>query len=1179
MDKVLPRDCPSYKFYSEGRQDRTTPAFLLIASSLDDVIGELIKLTGGGADVTSMDTLSELLRGIAWNYTEATEGLAWKDSVQQLPLHTVCNSLTTVQGSELAIQFRHHAGLSLSHIESVHEFLLASFSVRFYGNCNTYQREKLTLESTNFITRFDFMRHATFRPEYMANIFFMIKGKYYHVLQWFPKLISRIKFLFHPSSGSNYYRYLANGLIQFRNQNCTVRMITNERFEQQFNKNPHALAMQIIYDYHQGKVPLPPYMIVKQTPLSYWKKTFPRNYTQVRDVMLSNYHDHALLSSHETIRLAVLLNNQKQSQSSIGDFELMLQSITATNNFKAYVRNSSTLAFSTDRPLISRNMSSEQDFEPLVRDKRSPVLMLFTTAVRMLSRLGARLVSFFRSWAPTVIGSPLGRAVQRVHTALQGSGRGYVSQLRTEHSMKQVMARMGPVQRQLLPYVRSQSLGTIPQRVRQLKFGPNRYSALQLPSPIRRQLGMFSPERLKLKQRSLDFYSWSKKNAITLGATGATIGLFAHGLTTMSDPSNQYESYDPNPLADGAHVYQAAQDWHAIANGSFFAYEPYLLTQEEHDALQTDVFGNDTSPGMMSINNTQATVFDSTLQDAYANEVISIYDKTLPQDLRRRYLLQLRRKNQRMRELDSMTLCGIQYVQQSPLHEKAYHYAEAFFGVIMESYDNMIPQEHFIDTMLRNLISDGNVESFIDETDQYIDLLYVQIQDLWDPEERRKYAASAQTAERLKGSFTQEDLDSITKTSSPRSKEIFMLLLRKSGQEHIRRYNQMMDFLLSAESERRYWEDNYGSHRLLYKTQVSELPNSSQDYLMTLFWFQLYFAEPGRKESIDKFVRAMNRLSSIRLYDENRAVGLPLANLKRQISKIDLDMLDSNGLSGIAAMTTNHDSTTFTDYGSLAELAGINETLLDYAPSEEEYQDDTDGILTNELVGLNNVNQVEGRGRRKRTVWSHDYKARFRRHLRDTAHQMLGNMTQNPVLIREMELLLKDPQRSSVLQRMKIGKGPLGLKGLIHLEEQLRDPSKEEGYSISGLKQAHDEFLVSTLRYFKENEVPGEMMALVLSPEHATNLPAATRAELQSARRVLKIKPLSSIIEKLALMDYIRSMNAGKPVTPATVIEKGKLLTEWILLAASIFLNAAFLCGLLVKYCGPSVTAHIAHEK
>ena len=170
IGKLLPQDCPSFKFYESGTVDKSTPSFLLSISSLDEAIGRLIELTGGGSDHTVSDTLSGLLRQTSWDYNEVADGLKWKDSTQLLPLQSVCNSLTVSQQSELSIQFRHHVGLSLTDSNTVEDFLLSAYSVRMLGPCTLYDEEKVLLAASNFITRLDFLRNAQFRPEFLANI-------------------------------------------------------------------------------------------------------------------------------------------------------------------------------------------------------------------------------------------------------------------------------------------------------------------------------------------------------------------------------------------------------------------------------------------------------------------------------------------------------------------------------------------------------------------------------------------------------------------------------------------------------------------------------------------------------------------------------------------------------------------------------------------------------------------------------------------------------------------------------------------------------------------------------------------------------------------------------------------------------------------------------------------------
>ena len=1133
--------------------DHNTPAFTLSLNSLDEAIGKLISLRSGGEDPATHDTLSALLRETAWNYSAVTDGLKWKQSIQQLPLQSVCNSLTVSQQSELSMQFSHHVGLSLKNSETVKDFLLSTYAVRERGSCTLYDKERLYLDATNFISRLDFLRHVTFNVTYLANIVLEIRGRYYNLLEWYPMLIARTKLLFHPSSNSNYYRYLANGIIQFRHNNCTLRMITKEKLEKMIAKNPHQYTAQLLLEFHQGRGPRPPYLLAKNTPLSYWRKHFGDDATRIREMMLAKYMEHVTLTTDESIKLAILVKNEKLSKTSPGDFELTLQSIAAAGNLKKFVRTQDTHIL-PDRSLHPDILNSTMKAEVKARRKRSPFLMIFSTALKLITRLGQQLVRFFQGWSRAVIGSSLGRTVQRVYTSLQGAGKGFTSQLRTQHSVRQILGELGPTQRLLVPFIRSRSLGNVPQRVRQLSFGPGRYSALQLPSPMKKQLGMFSPERLRLKQRALDLYAWGKKNALLAGTTAATFGLAIYGLDmTANDKNNSPENYTNNIHADGPHVLEAVKTWHSIANGTFL-YEPTMLTAEEQRQLQIDVFG-DHQQGQDG-NKTRADIYDSVLNEAYSTEVVNIYDLSLPIELRRSALLKIRNKNQLLRELDSMTFASAKYLQKSPLHKKAMEAAEAFMGILMGSYESLVPSDHFMDTLIRNLIASNDLQAFIDEVDSYLDLVFVQVQDGWAPSVKAQFAHAA---EGIQNHFSASDLESLQGYSDPEAKQVFRLLMRKNGRKQIDVFNHQMDLLLSAEAERKYWVQNYNTHRLLYQCP-SELPNSQQDYLLTVFWYHLYLAEEGRKEDFDAFKDNMGRLSLIRLYSENLATGLRTDNLKKKISKQDLLTLETSGLAGIAAAPTAIDGATFTNYDDLLDLASSNATLVEFSPEIGDYQDDTDNILTNELVGLNNIKDAEqgseGRQRMRRDAIMQEAK---RQMVKRAADRILRNITSEPSIQQELELFAKDPSRSLLLaQWMQEHQGHLSLTDMLNLENRMQDTSNAAGTSLTELKRLKHQFMASTLAYLKQHQVPGELLALLLEPHEAIQLPADLRAQFQTAHRVLKIKPLQSIVEKQILMELVKA-NTKTPGTAALTLTGCYVLPFLLLSLISLGLNIHYI--------------------
>ena len=1172
IEKTIPNDCPSFQYYAKGHLEESTPVMVLSVKNMDELLGKLIGMAGENRNTA--EVLSTVLRESAWNYTEATRGMGWKEATQQLPLNSVCNSLTVSQQSELSIQFSHHIGLSLKSTASVEEFLLNAYAVRIMGPCNIYEKEQLMLDATNFITRLDFLRHATFNPGKLANIVVELHGEYHHVMEWYPKLISRTKLLFHPSTSSNYYRYLTNGLIQFSQGNCTLRMLSRERLKEQILKNPNQFMAQLMKDYYTGSIPKPPYDIVKNAPKAYWKNNFGSNHTAVRELMLSSYAQHTTLATNEAIKLAILINNQQYSRSSPGDFELILRSITAAGNLKSYVAKTRSLTL-PDRSLdpTAFNITEPTDTHSL-RTKRSPVFFIFSSAMRLLTRMGQRLLAFFRGWTPAIVGSPLGRAVQRVHTSLQGSARGFSSQIRTEHSLKQILGHMGPAQRVLVPFVRSRSLGNLPQQVRQLQFGPNRYSSLQLPSPIKRQLSMFSPERLRLRQRALDMYAWSKKNILFLGSTAATVGLFALSMDTIANERYEnYYNFSDNPWDDGPHVVQAVKSWYAIANGSFYLYEPMTttLTPEQQRSLQADVFGNKTQGNG---NATRADLYDSALAEAYRSEGINIYDISLSVEVRRSYLLKLRSNNQILRELDSMTFAAARYVEESPTHKKAVEAAEMFFGLLMTSYQTILPTEQFMDSLLRNYIRDGDHNALIEEVHNYVDLTFMQLQDQWTPEMREKFAM---TAEGLQNHFSNQDIEAFKKTTDPNARAAFELMLRKQGKEQLHVFNKQMDFLLGAESERLFWKQNYGSHRLLYANAPFEVPNKNQDYLATLFWFQLYFAQEGKQKEVDDFILAMSRLGMIRLYDENRACGLPTEYLKAKISPQDLAIIETSGLPGIADTKASDwlDSATFTDYDSLLSLANSNGSLVEFSPDIGDYANDEDNLLTNELVGLNNVKDViseESSPRGKRSLSSKQRQKIFQ--AKEFARRILGNLTLDSDLQKELELFAIYPSRSRLfMKRMK--RETLTHRDLLDLET-----SQTEGTDMQHLEEAQAAYLASAQRYSREQEIPGEILALLLSPQQGNDLTDSARAKLQTAHRVMKIQPLPSLVEKQILLSYLRRIHPGKTAALADTIFVKRNAPLLILVTFFVCTNALLLCALNRKKTkGKAVEEHITQNQ
>ena len=1129
LDLALPTECPSSEFYRTGEVRKHSPSFVLSVQSLDDALGRIIGLRAGGEDIYNKDILSQTLRATAFSYREATEGMEWKNLTQTLPLSSVCSSLTVQQQSELALQFSHHVGLSLASVATVEEYLVSSFSVRFQSKCSFYAKERLLKQAAQFLARFDFLRHTTIDPFYLANIILDYNGRYMPATEWWPKLVERLNLLFTPASDSNFYRYVANGVIQFTEGKCTLRLVSKDRLLKEIRNNPTPLAAQLILDYQRGVGDRPPYEIITGTPDVYWKELFGQDWRKVKTVMATDYMQKEALTTPEAVRIGVVLSNIKARRTSLGEFENLLRSITAANRIKQFVGAN---------PLITRDEVVELVFgngdlydQPHLRVKRHPALV---AAWGVVSRLVARLIIFFRGWAAALRGSALTASVRSVVTPLQGRAVGIANVARTQERLRAIIGQVGNAQRQLVPFIRhtrTSSMRALPARM--LRFGPGRFSSLELPTQARRALAQFTPDRLQLKRRSLDAFQFARRHALLIGSTAATVTLFGVSLDVTSKDLEHYRHPPNTTESDPEPPYwpDSVRSFYAICNGSF-VYDPMILSLEERLALQHEMFGQGKAEDSEVPNSTRTALHDETLQRAYSSEVVNPYDTSLPIMLRRDTLLATRRRNVITREMDSMTVAMLEYKKKSLLQKKAVEHAELFYGVLMYQHEVLLPDEAFMDGLLDAVIRRHDLQAFINEVDEYVTLVFIQIQESWSPERRIQFARRARNNTKT----TEEDeLYDFLTTADPEAKAAFELVLRSKGQDHINTVVNMMDQVLSAEAERRYWlEQGHANHRLLWLQQPLEIPEREADFLSTLFWYQIYMAQEGKKDLLNRFLSAMSRLSTIRVYAENQAVGMASKHLEKSIDAADLEQLKKFGLAGISATDGTGDSATFTDYSNILELANSDEPLLDYSPTMQDYNLDDDHMLNNEHVGLNHIkdteeyeNATETDGRKRRDLYHHQ---QLRIMAKRNADALLGNLTSDPTLLSEINRMYNDRDYLALIKkRYALGAKPLTITDLFRLQQDINKPTTNKALGIETLKLAHSDYLAEALEYLQvdHDDVPPAMIALLVDTAEGHRLPQKTLLKLQVAKRVLKINPLTSLIEKKALLSFLKTHNVA----------------------------------------------------
>jgi hypothetical protein len=475
-----------------------------------------------------------------------------------------------------------------------------------------------------------------------------------------------------------------------------------------------------------------------------------------------------------------------------------------------------------------------------------------------------------------------------------------------------------------------------------------------------------------------------------------------------------------------------------------------------------------------------------------------------------------------------MTVAMLQYAQGSPLQKEALEHAELFYGIIMYQHMAMLPLDSFMDALLDSVVKYNDLKTFIMEVKEYVNLVFIQVQETWTPEMRLQFTRRA----RGNNQHDQhQELYDFLSTSDPQAKETFNLVLRKKGQDHIRTMVDLMDKILVAESERQFWLDNHlNTNRLLWMEQPLEIPERQADFLSTLFWYELYLAQEEKQALMNRFLKAMSRLTLIRVYAENRATGLKFKHMESQIDPIDLKQLKENGLAGISQSNGDSAGATFTDYTSILELARGNGTLVDYSPDLADYMDDEDDILSNESDGVNNIKYTaewDNNSREKRDLYT---RQQVRVLVKRTADNLLGNLTADNTLLNELNIMMRDPSRSRLIRkRFALGDRPLTLFDLFKLQDDLSHQNDRETHGPNTLRHANNEYLADVLSFAKQHYIPAEILALLLEPEHVVELPQAVIIRLRAAQRVLKIKPLPNLVEKKALLAYLKSNEKATP--------------------------------------------------
>ena len=785
--------------------------------------------------------------------------------------------------------------------------------------------------------------------------------------------------------------------------------------------------------------------------------------------------------------------------------------------------------------------------KPLLRKKRfvSQVVSLTMRIVPQMQKIFGLLYKAARHWFNKIVGNPLTtRTLAIAHkTVAKADAAGrvvkkkvatFVTRARNSRQKRALMERFGPYATASLKYTKD--AGNKMSMPLKAVFTPTRAGHLRLPSTLPTRFQDLNGNKAVMHLRNRLFRGWQYAKNHKMGVTFniAGMALLGYGISDIvAAGSRDAEKID---FCEGSHLdnYTCSEDTlstrpllrAAVSNYNGILRPAFLYNIDRHSNvsiadqlahLQREVLGQ---LGQVNVTEDVKDIVQTSLdvlEDAYrSGNVVNIFDQEIDLRERQRHLKATRNSNAVSRYHSSYEFAHMLYAQKSNLHKRALEAFELFIGLQSYSHRTLQADEKFQDELVRNYcLGSIGKEEFVTEIDGYFFLVYKQLKEQFDKYVKRGYDVGAPSSmDGLEGTSPQLDLIGL----GSHDHHIFRALTVKRGQDELNDQDKDMDLILALDEERRYWNDNYQTHRLLIKTLAFDMPPDpvTSDYIHSMMWYQIYLARPNIRKHVEYFMTKTAKLLLIRLYMENRAVNMSTVALEQEMDEVDLEQLREDPQVFVINATSLRETLDNTEYYDI--LRDPEQVITDFSATAEQLAESPEiirkafGSQVNETYDNTTADQILRRVKRSAT------------HIFET-------LTNTTLYQQDVARMISDEDHLDLIvarHRLHLEQGNLSMHNLMLLQEEvkkIRHIQDEEG-TAADVKKAHQLYLINVIKYLSKEEYPDlGILAMLLTPEQIERVKAERRdigERLLSVQLRGQLPPLGDLQQKNAILAFMQ---------------------------------------------------------
>ena len=799
------------------------------------------------------------------------------------------------------------------------------------------------------------------------------------------------------------------------------------------------------------------------------------------------------------------------------------------------------------RSLIPFELQVNDTLKPLHRKKRfvSAIVSLTMRAIPQMQRVFGLLWKATKHWFNKIVGNPITtRTLAIAHKTVAKADKAgnvikkkvatFVTRARNSRQKRALMERFGPFATASLKYTKD--AGNKFSTPLKATFTKTRAGHLRLPStlPTRFQDLYGNKAVMHLRNRLFRGWQYARNHKLATTFNIAGIALLGYGIGDIVEKATYEKKIDfceggdlsdfscsNDTLATRPLLKAAIQNYNGILKPAFLyniERNSNVSIADQYSQLQREVLGQF---GMVNVTDDVTDVVQASLdqlEEAYREDhQINIFDREIDLRERQRHLKAIRNGNAVSKYHKSYEFAHLLYPQKSNIHKKAMEAFEIFIGLQSYSHRTLQADERFQDELVKNYCKNLiSKEEFVAEIESYFFLVYKQLREQYSRYLKKGYDVAAPSSmDGLEGQSPQLDLIGL-KSNDHR---VFRTLTRRRGQEELNAQDKEMDLILALDEERRFWNDNFQTHRLLIKTLSFDVPPDplDSDYIQSMLWYQIYLARPDIRRHVEYFMTKTSKLLLIRLFMENRAVNMSTAALEQQMDAIDLEELQHDPETYVIDAVALKQAIDNTEHYDI--LRDPNQVITDYAATPEELAENPEII---KMAFGSQVNETTN------TATTRD---QILRRVRRSATQIFETLTNTTLYQQDVAKMISDRDHLDLItarHRLHLEHGNLSMHNLMLLQEEIKKIRlmENEGSTETEIKEAHQLFFINVLKYLDKEQYPDlGMLSMILTPEQIETLRVQRRdigEKLLSTQIMGQLQQIGSLQQRNAILAFMK---------------------------------------------------------